>query len=86
MRVLVIVRPDASTRFGGDTVLARENFAALKDIGVDADFVETDRPEPRGYDIAHIFNVGQPDVCKRQMDACYAADVPVALSPVWLDL
>jgi glycosyltransferase involved in cell wall biosynthesis len=85
-RVLFIMRPDASTRFGGDTVLAKDNFAAVKALGIDADFVETDTPDPRGYDVAHIFNVGQPDVCKRQMDACEEAGVPVALSPVWLDL
>ena len=85
-RVLFVMRPDASTRFGGDTVLARDNFAAVKALGVDADFVETDQPDPRGYDLAHIFNVGQPEVCKRQMDACEEAGVPVALSPVWLDL
>ena len=85
-RVLFVVRPDASTRFGGDTVLARDNFAAVKALGIDADFVETDKPDPRGYDIAHIFNVGQPELCKRQIEACLEAGVPVALSPVWLDL
>jgi len=81
-----VMRPDASTRFGGDTVLARDNFAAVKELGIVADFVETDRPDPRGYDLAHVFNVGQPDVCERQLDACQEAGVPVALSPVWLDL
>lgn len=86
MRALLVVRPDAATRFGGDTVLARDTFTALKDLGVDADLVESDRPDPRGYDIAHVFNVGQPEVCKRQLDACHAAGVPVALSPIWLDL
>jgi glycosyltransferase involved in cell wall biosynthesis len=85
-RVLFVMRPDASTRFGGDTVLARDNFAAVKTLGVEADFVETAEPDPRGYDLAHVFNVGQPEVCKRQMDACEEAGVPVALSPVWLDL
>lgn len=80
------MRPDASTRFGGDTVLARDNLAAVRALGVEADFVETDQPDPRGYDVAHVFNVGQPDVCKRQMDACEEVGVPVALSPVWLDL
>jgi hypothetical protein len=86
MRVLFVMRPDASTRFGGDTVLARDNFTAVKELGVDADFVETDRPDARGYDIAHVFNVGQPELCRRQMEACLEAGVPVALSPVWLDL
>src|ERR1700730_14089294 len=86
LRVLFVMRPDATTRFGGDTVLARETLAAVRATGANADYVETDRPGARGYDIAHIFNVGQPEVCKRQMDACEEAGVPVALSPVWLDL
>lgn len=85
-RVLFVLRPDASTRFGGDTVLARDNLTAIKGLGVDADFVETDRPDPRGYDIAHVFNVGQPELCRRQMEGCLEAGVPIALSPVWLDL
>lgn len=80
------MRPDATTRFGGDTMLAKDNFAAIKQLGVEADYVETDRPDASGYDVAHIFNVGQPEICRRQMDACLSARVPVALSPVWLDL
>ncbi|MBC5804739.1 MAG: hypothetical protein DLM53_08605 [Candidatus Eremiobacter antarcticus] len=86
MRVLFVTRPDASTRFGGDTVLARQTLDTVRECGIEADFVETADPQARGYDIAHIFNVGQPEVCRRQIDACAAAGVPVALSPVWLDL
>ena len=86
LRVLFVVRPDASTRFGGDAMLARDNFAAVRALGVAADMVETDRPDAHGYDLVHIFNVGQPEICKRQMDACEEAGVPIALSPVWLDL
>jgi glycosyltransferase involved in cell wall biosynthesis len=86
LRVLFVVRPDASARYGGDITLARQTCEAVRALGVSADFVETDEPQARGYDVAHIFNVGQPDVCKRQMDACRRARVPVALSPVWLDL
>ena len=86
LRVLFVQRPDASTRFGGDAMLARDNFEAVKALGVAADMVETDRPDARGYDLAHIFNVGQPEICRRQMDACEEAGVPVILSPVWLDL
>ena len=85
-RVLFVVRPDASTRYGGDTKLARDTFEAVSALGISAEFVETDRPDPRGFDLAHVFNVGQPDVCARQMDACEVAGVPVVLSPVWLDL
>jgi glycosyltransferase involved in cell wall biosynthesis len=86
VRVLFVVRPDASTRFGGDTVLARQTLEAVRERGVEADFVETAEPQAHGYDVAHVFNVGQPEVCSRQMRACAAAGAPIALSPVWLDL
>jgi len=86
LRVLFVQRPDASTRFGGAAMLARDTFEAVKGLGVTADMVDTDRPDARGYDLVHVFNVGQPEICKRQMDACEEAGVPVALSPVWLDL
>lgn len=73
-------------RPGGDTKLAADTLAAIKALGVEAELCASQTPNPSGYDIAHVFNVGQPEVCKRQMDACIAAGVPVALSPVWLDL
>lgn len=85
-RVLFVLRPDAASRFGGDTVLARNNFEAIKALGVSADLVESDRPDARGYDIAHIFNIGQPEVAERQFEACEKTGAAIALSPVWLDL
>ncbi|HXW76573.1 MAG TPA: glycosyltransferase [Candidatus Eremiobacteraceae bacterium] len=86
MKALIILRPDASSHYGGDTRLAYEIHSALRRIGVTADLVETESPEPVGYDVAHIVNVGEPLVCRRQFDACERAGVPVALSPVWLDV
>ncbi len=86
LRALLIMRPDADTRFGGDTVLVRDTAAGLRAAGVHADVAYSDTPDASGYDIAHVFNVGQPDVCARQMEACEKARVPIALSPVWLDL
>ena len=86
LRALLIMRPDADTRFGGDTVLVRDTAAALIAEGLQVDVVCTDKPDPRGYDIAHIFNVGQPEICASQIAACEIARVPIALSPVWLDL
>jgi glycosyltransferase involved in cell wall biosynthesis len=86
LRTLLIMRPDAETRFGGDTVLVRDTAAALISAGLQADVVHTDEPDARGYDIAHVFNVGQPEICARQIAACEKVRVPIALSPVWLDL
>jgi glycosyltransferase involved in cell wall biosynthesis len=86
LRVLFVVRPNEAERPGGDTKLARDTLTAVKELGVVADCVAAQEPDARGYDIAHVFNVGQPEVCRRQLDACAASDVPVALSPIWLDL
>ena len=86
LSALLIMRPDAHERYGGDTKLVRDTAAALNAAGARADIVHSDAPDPRGYDVAHVFNVGQPDVCARQLAACEAAGTPIALSPVWLDL
>jgi len=86
MRSLLIMRPDGRTRYGGDTTLVYDTAKALRASGLECDVVETDRPDPRGYDIAHIFNVGQPDVGERQMEACEGSNAAIVLSPVWLDL
>ncbi len=86
MRALLVVRPDAYRRFGGDTVLAQKTAEAVRELGVTADLAETERPDARGYDLAHVFNVGEPDVCEKQLAACRCAGVPIVLSPVWLDI
>ena len=84
--MLLVVRPDASSRWGGDTALAYDTRSTLATLGVMADLVETDEPATRGYDLAHVFNIGAPEITQRQVDACTRQGTPVALSPVWLDL
>lgn len=86
MHILIVLRSDASQRHGGDVVLARGTAAALRADGLNVDVVETKNPDPRGYDLAHLFNVTVVDECERQMDACLRAGVPAVLSTVWLDL
>jgi glycosyltransferase involved in cell wall biosynthesis len=86
MKALLIMRHDAYERYGGDTTLVESTARALRSIGVSADVVSTGEPDARGYDVAHVFNVTQPEVCGPQVDACLASGVPVALSTVWLDL
>lgn len=85
-RALLVLRADASTRYGGDTRLAYETLAALRKAGVEADLVESATPDARGYDVAHVINVGVPAIAESQVDACEGAGVPVVISPVWLDL
>ncbi|HEY7981404.1 MAG TPA: glycosyltransferase family 4 protein [Candidatus Eremiobacteraceae bacterium] len=84
LRVLFVLRPDARTRHGGDVLQAANTAAALRLIGVDVAVVETKTPDARGFDIAHVFGMFEPEVCAAQVEACSAAGVPVALSPIWI--
>ena len=86
MKALLVVRPDAATRPGGDLVHAEHARDALRAQGVEAELVATETPQARGFDVAHVFGVFQPETAARQIDAVRAANVPLALSPIWLDL
>jgi len=86
MRALLVMRPDAYERFGGDTTLVVETARALRALGVEADMVSTLAPDARGYDVAHVFNAMRPEVCGPQVEGCRSSGVPVAFSTVWFDL
>jgi glycosyltransferase involved in cell wall biosynthesis len=86
LKVLIVLRPDASSHYGGDTRLAYDLLAALRARSETVDIVESEAPDARGYDIAHVVNVGEPRLCSMQMQACERAGVPVVMSPVWLDV
>ncbi len=84
MRVLHVVRPDAVVH-GGDVELAYRTGDALRALGVDVDCIASVEPDPRGYDIAHVFGIFRPEFAEPQLRACVRAGVPVALSPIWWD-
>jgi glycosyltransferase involved in cell wall biosynthesis len=86
MRALLVVRPDARAKPGGDLVHAERTATALRALGADADVVATLAPDPRGYDVAHVFGVFEPATARAQIDAVKAHGAPLALSPIWLDL
>jgi len=86
MRALLVVRPDAYAKPGGDLVHAERTATALRALGAEADLVATLAPDPRGYDVAHVFGVFEPANARAQIDAVKAHGVPLALSPIWLDL
>ena len=86
MRALLVVRPDAPAKPGGDLVHAERTATALRALGAYADLVATLAPDPRGYDVAHVFGVFEPATARAQIDALKAHGAPLALSPIWLDL
>ncbi|HXM17822.1 MAG TPA: glycosyltransferase [Candidatus Tumulicola sp.] len=46
--------------------------------------METETPDPRGYDIAHVFGITEPEKTARQIDVCRITGIPVVLSPIWI--
>jgi glycosyltransferase involved in cell wall biosynthesis len=86
VRALLVVRPDAFAKPGGDLVHAQRSASALRALGVEADLVASGAPDPRGYDVAHVFGVFEPDTARRQIAALRAHAAPLVLSPIWLDL
>ncbi len=86
MRALLVVRPDARTKPGGDAVHADRTASALRALGTDAEVAPTDAPDPRGYDVAHVFGIFEPVTARKQIDAIRAHGTPLVLSPIWLDL
>ncbi|MEA2720317.1 MAG: hypothetical protein QOJ39_2181 [Candidatus Eremiobacteraeota bacterium] len=85
MKALLVVRPNASTKPGGDVVLAERAAAALRRTGVGVDLVATAVPDAARYDVAHVFGIFEPDVARSQMTAVRATRTPLVLSPTWLD-
>ena len=86
MKALLVVRPDAASKPGGDLVHAERTATALRALGTEVDLAATDAPDPRGYDVAHVFGVFEPALARKQIDAVRAHRAPLALSPIWLDL
>ncbi|HTA38983.1 MAG TPA: glycosyltransferase family 4 protein [Candidatus Acidoferrales bacterium] len=86
MRVLFIVRPSVYERGGGDMTQALFTKRGLEEAGVHVDLAASLEPDARGYDVAHVFGVFDPEIAEPQMAACKRAGVPVALSPIWWDL
>jgi glycosyltransferase involved in cell wall biosynthesis len=86
MKALLVVRPDAPEKHGGDLVHAQRTATALRALGAVADVVPTLEPDPRGYDVAHVFGIFEPATARAQISAVRAHGVPLVLSPIWLDL
>jgi glycosyltransferase involved in cell wall biosynthesis len=85
MKALLVNTP-ASQRFrGGDLTQMRKTGEALRRLGVEVGESFDERPDPSGYDIAHVFNLRTVDVTPIQVGHLHEAGVPVVLSPIYLN-
>lgn len=85
MRVLMVNHPDAENFRGGDLTQMRETAAALRPLGVEVAESFDAQPDATAYDVAHVFNLRTVAVTPGQMAHLKAQDIPVVLSPIYLN-
>lgn len=85
MRALLVVRPSVTDVRGGDAAVAEHAATALRARGVQVDIAASLTPDARGYDLAHVFGIFDPDIAEPQIDAVCRAGVGLIISPIWWD-
>src|SRR3989304_4006641 len=88
MRVLFInSRPDALRNPGGDTIQAQKTKDALERLGVSVEVrASDDLANPPAVDLAHIFNLQEPEPAWAAFQTLEKAGIPVVLSPIYWDV
>ncbi len=73
---------------GGDMVQVQKTKQHLEERGVHVDLCYSARPDPRGYDLVHVFNLWFPHQTLPQVKGIRVAapDVPIVLSPIYWDM
>ena len=87
LKVLLCLHdPERVAAVGGPSIRVRRMQAALASVGIDADLAEAELPDTSGYDLAHVFNVWEPESARRQLQHLRDQGCPVVFSPILLDL
>lgn len=82
-RLLIVARPDRKKYpIGGVETLIQQVTSAMEERGAVVDIQETQTPDARGYDVAHIIG-GLAENVIQQGTAVRAVGVPLALTPVF---
>ena len=76
MRILLINHGTAGQFGGGDGTQIRNTAQQLRAVGHDVSMVNSDEPDVRGFDIAHIFNCRVVESFIKQMNCCLEAGIP----------
>ena len=86
MRILLINHGTAGDYGGGDGTQIKNTAQQLRAVGHDVSMVNSDEPDVRGFDIAHIFNCRVVDSFIKQMNCCLQAGIPTVVSPIWINI
>lgn len=87
LRVLFALHaPESVVPVGGPSIRLPRMQQALAAHGVEVEIAREELPDPRGYDLVHVFNVWEPGAALRQLRHLRGFDVPVLFSPIFLSL
>ena len=86
MRILLINHGTAGDYGGGDGTQIKNTAQQLRAVGHDVSMVNSDEPDVRGFDIAHIFNCRVVESFIKQMNCCLQAGIPTVVSPIWINI
>ena len=87
LRVLM-VNSFESRVAGGDMHQIKKTRQYLLELGVEVDVCCTPRPDPRGYDLVHVWNLWFPHQTLPQIKAIrsLAPNIPIVLSTIYWDM
>jgi glycosyltransferase involved in cell wall biosynthesis len=86
MKILLVNHGNAAAWGGGDGVQIRETAKRLQQRGHQTEVINSDSPDPRGFDLVHIFNCRVHNSFVRQMAACRNHGTPIVVSPIWVSI
>ena len=80
----MILRPDADSVFGGDTVVMERLSAALREQGVSVALChQQELPSAREFDLLHIFTIAPLDHAQRMVAWARAGGAAIVFSPLY---
>ncbi len=82
LSVLFQIRPDAFTKFGGDTYQMQQYRQHLEKLGVRSDVCTALKPRLDGVDLVHLFNLDRPMETYAQMRWAQRHGTPVVVSTI----
>ena len=76
MRILLVNHGTASEWGGGDGVQIRETAKRLAQRGHHVEAINSDQPNPKGFDLVHLFNCRVEGSFRQQVANCKQAECP----------
>lgn len=86
LRVLMLLHGDEGVAKGGPSTRAQQTAIHLEKLGVSVVVSSDPKPDPRSFDIVHVFNVWHPDSALALLRHLKQFQTPVICSPIYLEL